>query len=216
MARPGVTKRSYEDFEPFCRWERSPDQDVLLVHLQGFKRQQLKIQTNNMGVMTITGERCLDCQHNRWARFSKETRLPTNDIKTNEIHAKLSTGILSVVLPKRPAVLPQPPPSSSPDAGHEHHEYQPVTGTEHHYHEEQSTRVFDDQESEGGTQRVVGKDLMAPMKLRGVGRVTNVVVVVTVVVAVVVAVGAVLAGYGFRRSGSYATGVSELGFVIAG
>lgn len=25
----------YEEFEPFCRWQRNEDQDILEIHLQG-------------------------------------------------------------------------------------------------------------------------------------------------------------------------------------
>ncbi|KAJ9179884.1 hypothetical protein P3X46_008198 [Hevea brasiliensis] len=72
----------YEDFEPFC-----------------FKKDQLKIPVNNLGVMIIAGERPLEGISKR-SRFQKELRL-SKGYKINEIHAKLSRGILSIYMPKK-------------------------------------------------------------------------------------------------------------------
>ncbi|XLS96948.1 hypothetical protein HN51_039683, partial [Arachis hypogaea] len=66
----------------------------------GFKKEQLKVQTNNKGLLTIFGERPLDSSNNKWSRFHKEIRLP-KDTNVNEISAKLSHGVLSIVMPKK-------------------------------------------------------------------------------------------------------------------
>ncbi|EEF36702.1 uncharacterized protein LOC8282385 [Ricinus communis] len=89
----------YEDFEPFCKWQRDQGRDTLEVHLQGFKKDQLKIQLSNLGVIAITGERPLE--ENKISRFRKEIRLRKDSYKKNEIHARLTGGILCMVLPKK-------------------------------------------------------------------------------------------------------------------
>ncbi|KAF5749163.1 hypothetical protein HS088_TW04G01126 [Tripterygium wilfordii] len=98
-AGAGATgKRSYEDFEPFCKWQKQEEHDTLEVHLHGLKKDQLRVQLNNLGVLTISGSRPLD--ETRWSRFHKEIKV-SKDCKRNEIHAKFSNGILYVVMPKR-------------------------------------------------------------------------------------------------------------------
>ncbi|KDP39677.1 hypothetical protein JCGZ_02697 [Jatropha curcas] len=96
MAGANIT--SYEDFEPYCKWQRAPECDTLEVHLHGFKKNQLKINVSNLGVMTVTGERLLD--DSKRSRFCREIKL-SKDHKTNEIRAKLTGGILYIVMPKK-------------------------------------------------------------------------------------------------------------------
>ncbi|WCJ43590.1 HSP20-like chaperones superfamily protein [Euphorbia peplus] len=89
----------YEDFEPFCKWQKDQGHDTLEVHLQGFRKDQMKIQLSNIGVMVISGQRPLDDYKSVWSRFRKELKL-SKDYKSNEIHAKLSGGVLYIVMPK--------------------------------------------------------------------------------------------------------------------
>ncbi|XP_048329046.1 uncharacterized protein LOC107419688 [Ziziphus jujuba] len=94
------TNRLYTDFEPHCIWHRKEDTDILDVHLDGFKKQQLKLVITDGRILTISGERPLD-NNNKWSRFSKQIKLADN-IKVNDIRSKLAGGILSVVIPKKP------------------------------------------------------------------------------------------------------------------
>ncbi|CAL0323885.1 unnamed protein product [Lupinus luteus] len=89
----------YEDFEPFCKWLTEKEQETLEIDLKGFKKEQLKVQTNNKGFLTIYGERPLDASTSKWSRFHKEIRLSKNCI-VNGISAKFSNGILSIIMPK--------------------------------------------------------------------------------------------------------------------
>ncbi|OAY41907.1 uncharacterized protein LOC110623648 [Manihot esculenta] len=93
----------FEDFEPYCKWQKDQERDVLEVHLNGFKKDQLKIQLSNLGVMTITGERPLE--GSKRSRFRKELRL-SKDYVTDEIRAKMSGGILSIIMPKKTELTP--------------------------------------------------------------------------------------------------------------
>ncbi|KAL3573787.1 hypothetical protein D5086_024400 [Populus alba] len=97
MARSNV-KPSYEDFEPYCKWRIEEGQYTLEVHLHGFGKEQLRVQVSSNGGMIITGERRVN--ESRWTRFRKEIKLP-KACNANEVRAKLSTGILYIVMPKK-------------------------------------------------------------------------------------------------------------------
>ncbi|KAB5529545.1 hypothetical protein DKX38_019626 [Salix brachista] len=97
MARSNV-KPSYEDFEPYCKWRIEEGQKTLEVHLYGFRKEQVRVQVINGGNMIITGERRVD--ESRWTRFLKEIKVP-KECNTNEIRARLSTGILYIVMPMK-------------------------------------------------------------------------------------------------------------------
>ncbi|KAJ8763122.1 hypothetical protein K2173_025507 [Erythroxylum novogranatense] len=94
----GNLKPSYEDFEPFCRWQREKDHDTLEVHLQGFKKENLKVQINDSMIITITGESRQG--GSPWRRFRKDVKL-TKHYKQNEVWAKFKREILYVILPKK-------------------------------------------------------------------------------------------------------------------
>nr|XP_048329045.1 uncharacterized protein LOC107419688 isoform X1 [Ziziphus jujuba var. spinosa] len=98
------TNRLYTDFEPHCIWHRKEDTDILDVHLDGFKKQQLKVVVNDGRILTISGERPLDNINNKWSRFNKQIKL-TDNIKVNDIRSKLAGGILSVVMPRKPEII---------------------------------------------------------------------------------------------------------------
>ncbi|KAL5547174.1 hypothetical protein UlMin_006861 [Ulmus minor] len=90
-------KRSYEDFEPYCHWHRGEGSDVLEVHLQGFKREQLRVQINDCGILLISGEQPVE--DTKYSRFRKEIKV-SKDSDANKIRAKLVRGILYITLPK--------------------------------------------------------------------------------------------------------------------
>ncbi|CAK8532303.1 unnamed protein product [Lathyrus sativus] len=98
-ANEDISKRLYEDFEPYCKWLTNEGQKILEVDLKGFKKEQLKVQTNNKGVLRIYGERPLSASNKKWNRFHKEIRV-SKDCDVSGVQAKFSQGILSIVLPK--------------------------------------------------------------------------------------------------------------------
>ncbi|AEE33099.1 unnamed protein product [Arabidopsis thaliana] len=94
----GSQTHFYDEIEPFCRWRRTEDIDILELHLpSGLKKEHLKIQINNSGVLTITGGCPVD--QTKTIRFMKETKV-AKDCKRNEIRAKFSKGVLYVTMPK--------------------------------------------------------------------------------------------------------------------
>ncbi|KAF8088692.1 hypothetical protein N665_0532s0052 [Sinapis alba] len=95
-----------EEIEPFCRWRRTEDVDIVELHLPpGLKKEHLKIQINNTGVLTITG-RC-PMEQTKPIKFKKETKVAKN-CKRNEIRAKFSKGVLYVTIPKTSPIAVAP------------------------------------------------------------------------------------------------------------
>ncbi|EEF36701.1 hypothetical protein RCOM_1321910 [Ricinus communis] len=90
-------KTSYEDFEPYCKWQTEEGCDSLQLHLQDYKKEQLKVQLKS-GILVITGERPIN--NNLLSRFRKEIKV-SKHCKTSEIRAKFSSrGVLTISLPK--------------------------------------------------------------------------------------------------------------------
>ena len=81
----------------------------------GFKKEQLRVQLDNYGKLSISGERPLN--GNRWRRFRKEVPVPDN-CNASEIRAKFENGILTITLPKliteAEPVHVAPPPATQP------------------------------------------------------------------------------------------------------
>ncbi|KAI4350332.1 hypothetical protein L6164_004798 [Bauhinia variegata] len=90
--------RSYEDFDPVCKWRGDEARDTLEVHLPGFRREQVKVQVKHLDFILISGGRPLD--GTRWKRFNKEVELP-KFCNVDAIHANFQQSILSVVMPKK-------------------------------------------------------------------------------------------------------------------
>ncbi|KVI00050.1 uncharacterized protein LOC112520320 [Cynara cardunculus var. scolymus] len=96
---------TYDEFEPLCTWQREDGQDILMLHVPEFKKDQLRIQMNNMGILKITGENVIDGK--RRSRFQKEIKV-TKDYDSSDIHAKFSQGWLRVTFPKKVATPSTP------------------------------------------------------------------------------------------------------------
>ncbi|EOA35789.1 hypothetical protein CARUB_v10021021mg [Capsella rubella] len=102
----GGAMHFYDEIEPFCRWKRTEDIDILELHLpSGLKKEHLKIQINNNGMLTITGGCPVD--QNKSIRFKKETKVAKN-CRRNEIRAKFSKGVLYVTMPKTSSITASP------------------------------------------------------------------------------------------------------------
>ncbi|KAK1426149.1 hypothetical protein QVD17_14818 [Tagetes erecta] len=109
------TSLSFDEFEPLCTWQREDSQDILVIHVPEFKKEQLRIQISNSGILKITGENVIEGKKRR--RFVKEVTV-TNDYDSSNIHAKFSQGRLRVTLPKKvvkpslsvPSVVTSPTP----------------------------------------------------------------------------------------------------------
>ncbi|KAL1541471.1 hypothetical protein AAHA92_25685 [Salvia divinorum] len=111
-AKPVDHEIVYEEFEPFCKWQRKEDRDVLEIHLQGFKKEQLKVQISNHGVLKISGERPID--GSKHMKFYKEVAAPNTKYDTHAIHAKFVNNNLIITMPKLKPSSPDPTEPSKP------------------------------------------------------------------------------------------------------
>ncbi|KAL3830157.1 hypothetical protein ACJIZ3_018959 [Penstemon smallii] len=91
-----------EEFEPFCKWQRKEDRDILELHLQEFKKEHLKVQISNHGILKVSGERPLDSS--RKSKFYKELQI-SSKYDASAIHAKFIHGWLYITMPKRKASI---------------------------------------------------------------------------------------------------------------
>ncbi|KAK3198128.1 hypothetical protein Dsin_021543 [Dipteronia sinensis] len=89
--------RTYEEIEPYCKWRKDEAIDILEIHLQGFKKEHLRVQLNNFGVLVVTGECPVD--QTKGAKFRKEIKVSEN-CKRSEIRAKLTGSVLYITMPK--------------------------------------------------------------------------------------------------------------------
>ncbi|MED6216025.1 hypothetical protein PIB30_003670 [Stylosanthes scabra] len=94
-----TTNRVYEDFDPVCKLRMDEARDTIELHLPGFKREQIRIQINHLGMMTISGERPIS-DGTKWKRFKKEIKLPPF-CNEDAIHGSFMQNILTVVMPKK-------------------------------------------------------------------------------------------------------------------
>ncbi|KAM1056682.1 hypothetical protein ACFX13_030813 [Malus domestica] len=114
--------RVYEDIKPSEEWAREEACDTLLVYLQGFRKENLRIQVTSADQnLRVLGERPLG-HDNKWQRFRIEFPIPSN-CNTNTISAKFENDILHVKLPKLIDLAavesndkPQKPPSTTTEA----------------------------------------------------------------------------------------------------
>jgi len=74
------------------------------LHAEDFKKDQLRVQVNNLGVLKVSGARSIDggCM----SRFLKETKIPqVCDI--SDIRARFINGRLHILMPKKVAAPSQ-------------------------------------------------------------------------------------------------------------
>ncbi|CAM9003899.1 unnamed protein product [Rhodiola kirilowii] len=91
-----ATTRS-EDVEPKFEWVQREGCETLLVHLPGYKRENLKVQVTTSRNLRVLGERKIN--ERKSGRFQKEFSLK-EDCDVNKITAKFEGEVLQVKLPK--------------------------------------------------------------------------------------------------------------------
>ncbi|RWR80413.1 Alpha crystallin/Hsp20 domain-containing protein [Cinnamomum micranthum f. kanehirae] len=95
-----ISSRTYEDFQPPSDWVREEKSDTVVLHLPGFRKEQLRVQLDNSNnYLKVTGERLIDGTSNKWSRFRKEFRTP-NDCNVNAVTAKFENATLYLIMPK--------------------------------------------------------------------------------------------------------------------
>ncbi|KAJ4972594.1 hypothetical protein NE237_005768 [Protea cynaroides] len=88
---------AYEDFQPVADWTNDSNSHVLLVDLPGFKKEEVKLEVVNNGIVTVRGERQLS--ENKYKRFKQDYSLPI-DSDIEKISGKFDGGLLFVIIPK--------------------------------------------------------------------------------------------------------------------
>ncbi|KAF8390258.1 hypothetical protein HHK36_024783 [Tetracentron sinense] len=96
--RSDSRKLTYEDFQPSFDWTHESNCHVLLVDLPGFKKEEVKLQVDNLGKVTVSGERRIT--YSRYSRFKKEFSVP-EDSDIGKISGKFEGGLLFVIIPKK-------------------------------------------------------------------------------------------------------------------
>ncbi|XP_057519282.1 22.0 kDa heat shock protein-like [Amaranthus tricolor] len=94
----------HTDFDPVCDLKNEEGQQIFIIHLPDFKKEQLRVQVNKEGTLKVSGERATTLDGKNKRRFVKETKVP-NGCDINSIRAKFSNGCLQVIMPTK--VTPQ-------------------------------------------------------------------------------------------------------------
>ncbi|EEF52126.1 inactive protein RESTRICTED TEV MOVEMENT 2 [Ricinus communis] len=110
--RGGVGERSrsrdhvVEEFVPSAVWTEDSDCHFLLVDLPDFEKEEVKLQVDQSGQITVSGERLVNS--NKYIYFEKAFKSPENS-DINKTTQKFDGGILYVTLPKKPQVEKKEP-----------------------------------------------------------------------------------------------------------
>ncbi|KAJ8630883.1 hypothetical protein MRB53_024206 [Persea americana] len=88
---------SYEDFEPSSEWKSETGSDSLILALQGFKKEYLRVNLDNNHNLKISCERPLS--NNRSSRFYKVVQIPAN-FNENDLRTRFEQGTLYISMPK--------------------------------------------------------------------------------------------------------------------
>ncbi|XP_021759685.1 inactive protein RESTRICTED TEV MOVEMENT 2-like [Chenopodium quinoa] len=92
----------YEDFKPTFEWKHEEGASILLYHLPGFAKEQIRIVAESSGILRVRGERLVTS--NRWSRFQEEAMVP-KDCNMSDIRAKFEGGILTITMPKKTTTI---------------------------------------------------------------------------------------------------------------
>lgn len=99
-------------------WKETPECHVFKADLPGLKKEEVKVEVEEGGVLQISGERSVDKEdkNEKWHRversrgkFMRRFRLPEN-AKIDEVKACMENGVLTVTIPKQEVKKPEVKP----------------------------------------------------------------------------------------------------------
>jgi len=89
-------------------WVETPEAHVFHADVPGLRREEVKVQVTDDGVLNISGERSKEEKEEKdlfsryersYGKFARQFRLPS-DSKLGEVSAKVDHGVLTVTVPK--------------------------------------------------------------------------------------------------------------------
>ncbi|KAI0520119.1 16.9 kDa class I heat shock protein 1-like [Dendrobium catenatum] len=96
-------------------WKETPEAHIFKADLPGVKKEEVKVEVVEGGVLQISGERKKEQEEktDRWHRiernsgkFLRRFRLPEN-VKVDQVKASIENGVLSVFVPKEEVKKPE-------------------------------------------------------------------------------------------------------------
>ncbi|KAL2525790.1 17.6 kDa class I heat shock protein 3 [Abeliophyllum distichum] len=96
-------------------WKETPEAHIFKADLPGLKKEEVKVEVEEGGVLQISGERSKEQEekNDKWHRverssgkFLRRFRLPEN-AKTNQVTASMENGVLTVTVPKEEVKKPE-------------------------------------------------------------------------------------------------------------
>ncbi|XP_022855176.1 18.2 kDa class I heat shock protein-like [Olea europaea var. sylvestris] len=96
-------------------WKETPEAHVFKADLPGLKKEEVKVEVEEGGVLQISGERSKEQEekNDKWHRversggkFLRRFRLPEN-AKTDQVKASMENGVLTVSVPKEEVKKPE-------------------------------------------------------------------------------------------------------------
>ncbi|KAL6989776.1 hypothetical protein U1Q18_015527 [Sarracenia purpurea var. burkii] len=88
----------YEEFRPYSEWKQDDQSVVLLVHLPGFTKEQIRVFIEGTNTLRVRGERLVG--GNKWSRFDEEFRVP-GECNIPAIRGTFAAGTLTITMPKK-------------------------------------------------------------------------------------------------------------------
>ncbi|RRT46814.1 hypothetical protein B296_00028726 [Ensete ventricosum] len=109
--RPGFVSETSAFANTRIDWKETPEAHVFKADLPGVKREEVKVEVEEGGVLQISGERSKEEEEksDKWHRverssgkFLRRFRLPEN-AKVDQVKASMENGVLTVTVPKEEA-----------------------------------------------------------------------------------------------------------------
>ncbi|KAI4992931.1 hypothetical protein ZWY2020_007244 [Hordeum vulgare] len=109
--------RTYVDFVPSHDLLEDNRKHTLVVNLPGFKKEHLRVQIDNYGLLRVSGERPLE--GGQWSRFRKEFQIPEG-CDAGGIRARFDKdGVLHLTMPRLTPLELDPKAAADAAAGAE-------------------------------------------------------------------------------------------------